>query len=83
MLRSSFLKVVRTLKHLFGQLFRFPQTLATRKINAYALAQRRTAMEKDTHKQQDLSHLATKEINENGFSILKDFFSQKELGVFE
>jgi hypothetical protein len=30
-------------------LFRFPQTLAARKINVFTLAQKRTAMEKDTH----------------------------------
>ena len=29
-------------------MFCFPQTLATRKINTYILAQKRTAMEKDT-----------------------------------
>jgi hypothetical protein len=30
-------------------LFCFPQSLATRKINVQTLAQKRTAMEKDTH----------------------------------
>jgi hypothetical protein len=43
-LRSSYLKVDRTLKQLFRLYFRFLQTLATRKINAYSLAQKRTAM---------------------------------------
>jgi len=32
-LRSSFLKVVRALKQLFGVLFRFPNALTTRKID--------------------------------------------------
>ncbi len=35
-------------------LFRFPQTLATRKINAYTSARKRTAMEKDTRTQQEV-----------------------------
>jgi hypothetical protein len=35
--RISYLKVVRALK-LFALLFRFPQSLATSKINAYTLA---------------------------------------------
>jgi SAM-dependent methyltransferase len=37
-------------------LFCFPQTLATSKINAYKLAQKRTAMEKDTYAQKESSN---------------------------
>ena len=48
-LLSANTKVVSTLKQLFRLLFRFPHTLATRKINAYTLAQKRTAMETHTH----------------------------------
>ena len=44
MLRIKYLKVDRTLKQLFRLFFRFPQTLATRMINANTLAQKRTAM---------------------------------------
>jgi len=37
-LLSSHTKVARALKQLLGLLFRFPQTLATRKINVNTLA---------------------------------------------
>ena len=44
-------------------------------------------MEKDTHThtytQQEVSQLVATEINDNGFSTIKDFFSQKELASFE
>ena len=47
-LLSSHSKVVRTLKQLMWLLFRFPNTLATRKIKTFALAQKKTAMADDT-----------------------------------
>jgi diamine N-acetyltransferase len=43
-LHISYLKVVRTLKQLFGLLNHFPQTLTSRKINPYTQTQKRTAM---------------------------------------
>jgi len=43
-LRSSYLKVDRTLKQLLRLFFRLPQTLSSHKINAYTLAQKKTAM---------------------------------------
>ncbi len=44
MLRISHLKVLRTFKQLFELHFRFPHTLATRKIKYETIAQKRTAM---------------------------------------
>ena len=60
-LRSSYLKVDRTLKQLFRLFFRFPQTLATRKINAFTLAQKRTAMT-NTERESNKSANKTKSI---------------------
>jgi len=43
-------------------LFRFPQTLATRKINAYTLAQMRMAMTNDTHRNNQANNLKSLQI---------------------
>jgi RimJ/RimL family protein N-acetyltransferase len=46
-------------------LFRFPQTLATRKINAHTLAQKRMAMTNDTHTQDTCQRITVLRATEN------------------
>ena len=80
MLRSSFLKVVRTLKQRFGLLFRLPHTLATRKIKADSSTQVRTVMEQNPIKRFDISdsQAAVNFYEENGFVIVKNFYPAED-----
>ena len=66
-------------------LFCFPVTLSTRKIYAYTLAQRKTAVEKTNIKRFDIteSRTAVNFYEENGFVIVKNFYPTEDLQDFK